>query len=188
MLFSMFLVTPLLGYEPHPFSPLCQTHKINQVNNTLSNCRSLPALCSSVISIYQSPHFNNPPCPVSLPMFINRSMSLNNSDQVNWPQLGSHCISAILLFITCWLPIAFLAAAVPNISALLKSLIPALQPPLLALNLTSYWENWNHPNISLHHCPPFLLRKKSLNLSLIAFGFTWGNGFLCRETALCSGG
>ena len=137
-----------------------KTHKIHQVNNALSNCRSLPALCSSAISIYQSPHFNNPPCPVSLPMFINRSKSLNNSDQVNWPQLGSHCISAILLFITCWLPTAFLTAAVPNISALLKSLIPALLPPLLALNLTSYWENWNHPNVSLHHCPPFLLKKK----------------------------
>ena len=135
----------------------------------------------------QSSHFNNPYCPISLPTFINWSKSLNNSDQVKWPQLGSQCISANLLFITCWLPIAFLVAAVPNVSTALKSLIPVLLPPFLAHNLTSYWENWNHPNLSLPKCLLLLLRK-SVHLCLFVFALSWGNCFLCRVTAACTGG
>lgn len=118
-----------------------------------------PAYLSSLFVLqlfppYQFPHFNNAYCPISLPVFVNWSKSLDNSDQVKWPQPGSHCISANLLFITRWLPIAFLAAAVPNVSTALKSIIPVLLPPLLAHNLTSYWENWNHPKLSLPSCLP----------------------------------
>lgn len=101
-------------------------------------------------------------------MFVNWSKSLDNSDQAKWPQLGSHCISANLLFITCWLPIAFLATAVPNVSAALKSLIPVLLPGLLAAhNLTSYWENWNHPNLSLPSCLCFNSKNLCISPSLL---------------------
>lgn len=176
---SWLWATPFLSTLPKP-TPL-----IRSIIYLQPACVSLFVLL--LFPLYRSPHFNNSYCPISLPILINWSKSLNNSDRVNWPQLDSHCISAILLFIACWLPLAFLTAAVPNVSPLLKSLIPALLPPFLAHNLTSYWENWNHSYLSLHNCPPLPL-KKIVHLSLVAFALSWGNGVLCRETASCPGG
>lgn len=169
-----------LGATPFPSSLPKSTQLIRSIMHLQPAYVFLPFVLL-LFPLYQSPCFKYFYCPISLPIFVNWSKSPNNNDPVNC------CISVILLFITCWLPIAFLTAAVPNVSALLKSLIPALLPSFLAHNLTSYWENWNHPNLGLHNFPPLSLQK-SVRLSLFASALTSGNDSLCRETRSCPGG
>lgn len=169
------------------FSWLCATAFLSRLPKSTQLIRSIMHLQLAYISLLfvlvLFPLYQSPITPIAqfLPHICKLKQALNNSDPVNWSQLGSHCSSAILLFITCWLPIAFLTAAVPNVSALLKSLIPTLLPPLLAHNLTSYWENWNHPNLSLHNCPPLSLQK-SVHLSLFAFPLVECFGFGGRQS------
>ena len=178
---SLFICCfPWLGATPFFSSLSKSTQLIRSIMHLQPTYVFLP-LVLLLFPLYQSPHFKYSYCPISLPIFVNWSKSPNNNDRVNC------CISVILLFITCWLPIAFLTAAVPNVSAVLKPLIPALLPSFLAHNLTSYWENWNHPNLSLHNFPALSLQK-SVHLSLFAFALTSGNYSLCRETRSCPGG
>lgn len=66
-------------------------HTINQINNALTTCLT-SLLFVLLVPLQRSPRFNNPYDPISLPIFVNRSNSLNNSDS----QLTSAVLSLYL--------------------------------------------------------------------------------------------
>lgn len=114
--------------SPVPPLLLCQ----NQAKLIWSRVHLKPVQVSLLsfvcwVLLSQPWHFINFYCLIPLSIFLNQIAS--NSDQLNWPQLRPHRISAILLFIACWLPVAFLPAAVPDVSEALKSPSPTLFPP-----------------------------------------------------------